>query len=915
VSAEPRYLVSALVTVYGAERFMRGLLADLESQTIADRLQIVIVDSASPTNERAIVEEFQRRHDNIVYVRTEEREGILAAMNRAIALAEGRYVTPASADDRHRCDAFERLVAVLESSPDVGLAYADSAITRSENETFESAHARGRLVGHFRWPDFDARRLFQVCCVGPQPMWRRALHERHGVFDPGYVTAGDYDLYLRFAAAGVVFRHLPEVLGLYLLAPQGNEYSNQELSCAESEQARIRHWPPAWGERPAPGGYYLEPIAVAPEGAAVTPAPAGGVARPAPACAAASERPLVSVIVPTRDRPAWLRRALESVCRQTYPRLEIIVVNDGGVEVESIVRELGGRRPIVTVSLGESRERSAARNAGLALARGVYVAYLDDDDWYYPMHLERLVGALEESGAAVAYSDAWRVTEAGQGTTYVVEGVDRPYSHAFERERLHANNFIPLLCIVHRRDSLARTGGFDEELHTHEDWDLLLRLARHHDFLHVPEVTCAFSWRNDGSSTTSRMPDDFARTRALVRARYAADAAGPGGPAQGARAALAAAPRETAFLCSIVVVVQERVEDTVRCLTALAQHTTGVHYEVVVVDDASSDGTAAFLASLSGDLQVLRNDVPVGLARARNQGARAARGSLLVFLHADVLPAEGWLAPLVTELVGDPAVAVAGSRLLYPDGSVQQAGLAFSRLDGRPYPLYQHRPADLAAVKRRRELQAVSGACMVVRRELFDAVDGFTEEGPDALLADADLCLKIGERGARIVYQPRSTLVHLEADGGEAGGDGDRTAGFRERWQHRVIEDEDVVYAADGQVLRTVLQEGRERCELTPLAEAPDRASWERLIAAQRAALADGPAAAVALLAEPEAWPADVGALDWAARLCERAGLLLGAERFWQRVRALVCEPVPGAAPTLASPASGDGAQEPQLPQ
>ena len=95
-------VVSALCTIYNAERFMRGLLEDLEAQTIADRMEIVIVDSASPQGERAIVEEFQRRYDNIVYVRTPERENSHVGFNRCIELARGRYLTMACADDRER---------------------------------------------------------------------------------------------------------------------------------------------------------------------------------------------------------------------------------------------------------------------------------------------------------------------------------------------------------------------------------------------------------------------------------------------------------------------------------------------------------------------------------------------------------------------------------------------------------------------------------------------------------------------------------------------------------------------------------------------------------------------------------------------------------------------------------------------
>jgi GT2 family glycosyltransferase/Flp pilus assembly protein TadD len=240
------YLVSALVTVYKAERFMRRLLEDLEAQTIADRLEIVIVDSASPENERKIVEEFQRSYDNIVYLRTDERENSHAALNRAIRMARGRFLTLANADDRHRRDAFERMVEVLESQPGTALVYADSAITDQENQTLESA----RSIGHLRLPAFDHRRLFRGCCVGPQPMWRRELHDQYGFFDPEFEICGDYEFWLR-TGVRETFHHIPDVLGLYFMSPTSNERVNRIQRHQETERARRRHWPAQWGELPA----------------------------------------------------------------------------------------------------------------------------------------------------------------------------------------------------------------------------------------------------------------------------------------------------------------------------------------------------------------------------------------------------------------------------------------------------------------------------------------------------------------------------------------------------------------------------------------------------------------------------------------------------------------------------------------
>jgi glycosyltransferase involved in cell wall biosynthesis len=244
-------LVSAVVSTYRAERFMKGCLEDLEAQTIADRLEIIVVDSGSPEGEGDIVRDFQRRYSNITYIRT-EKETVYQAWNRAIASATGDYITNANTDDRHKPEAYERLVAVLQRHPEASLAYADSAVTIVPCQSFADAPR----IAAFAWPEFDPRLLFRVNFVGPQPMWKRDLHGRYGLFDENFVTAGDYEFWLRIAKTES-FVHISEILGLYLMSPDSVEHRNRGSDRDEAEIARIRHWPGEWGPRPAPGGTFL----------------------------------------------------------------------------------------------------------------------------------------------------------------------------------------------------------------------------------------------------------------------------------------------------------------------------------------------------------------------------------------------------------------------------------------------------------------------------------------------------------------------------------------------------------------------------------------------------------------------------------------------------------------------------------
>lgn len=203
--------VSAIVSLYNAERFVRGCLDDLLTQTLGPALEIIVIDACSPQDERAIVHEYMQRHRNIRYVRTEEREGVYASWNRGVRMARGTYVTNANADDRHRPDALERMADALDNAPDAGFAYGDCKVGHAENERYDE-NAGLRVM---RFPHFFAPATLLYCQLGPQPLWRRTVHDTVGFFDEGYRACADWDFDIRLAAA---FRgvHVPETLGLYL---------------------------------------------------------------------------------------------------------------------------------------------------------------------------------------------------------------------------------------------------------------------------------------------------------------------------------------------------------------------------------------------------------------------------------------------------------------------------------------------------------------------------------------------------------------------------------------------------------------------------------------------------------------------------------------------------------------------------
>ncbi len=230
--------------------------------------------------------------------------------------------------------------------------------------------------------------------------------------------------------------------------------------------------------------------------------------------------PLVSVVIPTHNRPDMLKTAVESVLSQTYPNMEIIVVNDGGEDVSDMLNALNARGNIIYIRHEENRGISAARNTALRAANGHYIAYLDDDDMYYPEHLQILVSVLENGQYKVAYTDSHERIQTWITDRYVTVEEKKAVSADFDQGRLLAANYISTLNIVHCRDILTQSGLFDENLPSHEDWDLWIRFSISHDFCHIPKITAAYTRRKDKTSKTLANRQEFLATLCRVHERY-----------------------------------------------------------------------------------------------------------------------------------------------------------------------------------------------------------------------------------------------------------------------------------------------------------------------------------------------------------------------------------------------------------
>lgn len=212
--------------------------------------------------------------------------------------------------------------------------------------------------------------------------------------------------------------------------------------------------------------------------------------------------PLVSVILPTFNRPKTLKRALKSVQDQNYENIEIIVVNDGGSDVEDVVLNCSKKSNIIYIQHSQNKGLAATRNTALKLAKGVYIAYLDDDDIYYPTHIGTLVNFLEKSNYKIAYCNAYKIHYKNINNQDLITKKEL-INNRFTFDRMLICNMIPVNCIMHHKLCLVESGIFDENLKVLEDWDLWIRMSRKYNFFHLKHVTCEIAWRENGSTLTN----------------------------------------------------------------------------------------------------------------------------------------------------------------------------------------------------------------------------------------------------------------------------------------------------------------------------------------------------------------------------------------------------------------------------
>lgn len=263
-------------------------------------------------------------------------------------------------------------------------------------------------------------------------------------------------------------------------------------------------------------------------------------------------------------------------------------------------------------------------------------------------------------------------------------------------------------------------------------------------------------------------------------------------------------------LVSVIIPVYGKVEYTLNCLASIAANTPLVPFEIILVDDCSTDGSTAILAGVE-NIRLVENEKNQGFIRSCNRGAEAANGEYLCFLNNDTRVTKDWLDELFRTFREFPAAGLVGSKLIYPDGLLQEAGGIVWR-DGSAWNFGRFQNAELPVYNYAREVDYCSGASIMIPKLIFDEMRGFDEYYLPAYYEDTDLALKIRSHGYRVIYQPLSTVIHYEGitsgkdiTKGIKGHQVENAKKFYARWKDRLSSHEIPGVAADEEKDRRAL--------------------------------------------------------------------------------------------------------------
>ena len=473
-----------------------------------------------------------------------------------------------------------------------------------------------------------------------------------------------------------------------------------------------------------------------------------------------------SVLVPVYNiDPQWLDAAVQSVVGQWYPHWELILVDDGSTNPDTLAYLESLSHPSIVVQRqSENGGISRATNAALALASGDYIALLDHDDLLTPDALFEIALAISEHRPDVLYTDEDKVTTDG----HFEDPHFKPgYSPAF----LLGINYICHLLVVRRALALS-VGGFTPGLEGAQDHDFVLRCVEQTRAIHhIPKIL--YHWR--------KLPDSTAvvsKWHALESGRYAVQHALARRGLTGYAAHYRFRMGYPVFydiqgspLVSILIPFKDQVDALTACIEAILSRSTYTNFEIIGLDNDSRDPAthAAMSRCSQADARVrfVAAPGPFNYAQLNNSAvAEHARGTYVVLMNSDVeVITPNWIELLLGH-AQQPDVGAVGAKLLYPADTIQHAGVI---IGGEAIAFHAHKhlpaahPGYIYRLQLAHDVSAVTGALLMVRKDLYETVGGMDAINLPIAYNDIDFCLRLREAGYRNIVEPRGVAYHRES--------------------------------------------------------------------------------------------------------------------------------------------------------
>ncbi len=478
-------------------------------------------------------------------------------------------------------------------------------------------------------------------------------------------------------------------------------------------------------------------------------------------------KPLISIVVPVYNTPqVFLRQMIESVQNQSYSEWELCIGNASpeNKEMKKILEEYKNDARIKEVEIPENKGISQNTNRAMEIASGEWIGLLDHDDLLAPNALYEIAKAVNEHpDAEVIYTDEDKVT------TDLKEHFQPHLKPDFNLDLLRSNNYICHFFVA-SRDLIKRVGGFRPEFNGAQDYDLILRCTEQaKQIVHIPKIL--YHWRVHKASTAdnpaSKMYAFDAGKRAieehLVRCRTK-------GTVQHTK--------DLGFyrvkyevcgepLVSIIIPNKDQSEALKKCLDSIREKTSYRNYEIIIVENNSEEPeTFAFYKKIAGEkIKIVTWEGEFNYSAINNFGVRHARGDYLLLLNNDVEIINGdWLTEMLSHCQRKE-VGIVGAKLYYPDNTIQHAGIIIG-IGGVAGSVFVGLPRAFSGYLHKASIQldlsAVTAACMLVKRSVFEQVGGL-EEKLKVAFNDVDFCLRVREKGYLVVYDPYVELYHYES--------------------------------------------------------------------------------------------------------------------------------------------------------